>query len=175
MRTDRSVLFVRENESNYLKYWAGIVAGSQSGSTPKRAGKDGTISASVVSAAISVPAARAKVPVHIPVEARPASNPTCGQTSAIPLDLANMMAAAIERSFEANERALGGDRYADAAHLGKSSSGICNFTSRRERRSDEFWRCGGCEKGAVGIGFVEFASTAIRGEVRTHVWDQFAA
>ena len=105
-RTDRFVLFVREKESNYQKSWAGIVAGSQTESTQKRVEKDGTISASVVSAATSVPAARAQVPVHIPVEARPASNPTCGQTFAIPTDFANMMAAATEAALKAMKERL---------------------------------------------------------------------
>ena len=38
--------------------------------------------------------------MQIPVEARPVSNPTCGQTSAIPLDLASMMAAATEAALK---------------------------------------------------------------------------
>lgn len=99
-RADRSVTFVREKDANYPKSWAGIVAGSQPDNGPKRVVTDGTISASIASAAASVTAPRVQSTVHTHVEAPPVTNPTCVQTPAIPVDFASMMAAAIEAALK---------------------------------------------------------------------------
>ena len=102
-RTDRSVAFVREQNANYHKSWAGIVAGASSptDSGPTREGKDGAVSASVASTtATAVPAARPQVsPSKILVEA-PRPSPFLGHPRAIPLDLANIMAAAVEAALK---------------------------------------------------------------------------
>ena len=62
-------LLCRENDSNYRRSWAGIVAW-QTCSMPKLIWKDGTNSATVAPAATASPAPRAQVPSQIPVEAR---------------------------------------------------------------------------------------------------------
>ena len=76
-RTDRFVAFVREQNENHPKSWAGMVAGASSptGSGPPRGGKDGAVSASVASTTVAVvPAARPQISLsQIPVKApRPA-------------------------------------------------------------------------------------------------------
>ena len=76
-------------------------------------------------------------------------------------------------SFEAYERASGGDHHADAARIGNSPSGICGSAIRRETRSDERWRCNGCEQAAVAIRCADLTGTALRRQVRTHVRHQF--
>ena len=102
-RADRFVAFAQEQNANYLKPWAEIVAGANSptDSRPPRGGKDGAVSAFVVSrTAAAVLAARPQVsPSQIPDEApRPA--PVIGNPPAIPSDLANMMAAAVEAALK---------------------------------------------------------------------------
>ena len=74
LRSDRCLAFVLKKETNYRKSWAGIVAGSPTDSAPKKAGKEGSISASVASStgAFSVP--RTQTPVEN----------YCGSTTSFP-------------------------------------------------------------------------------------------
>ena len=99
-RTDRSVQFNRERESNYPKSWAGIVAGSSpNAGGPTRSGTDGTVPASVASStAGAVPCGRAQAaPSRMHVDAPQISAPA---PQAIPLDFASMMGAAIESALK---------------------------------------------------------------------------
>ena len=102
-RTDRSVQFNWERESNYPKSWAGIVAGSSpNAGGPTRSGKDGTVPASVASSIPgAVPCGRAQAapsPMH--VDAPQISAPGSGHPQAIPLDLASLMGAANRRALK---------------------------------------------------------------------------
>ena len=95
-RTDRPVVFVREKDANYPKSWAGIVAGSQpqSNTVQKESRRDGTVSASVASTRVAQVSA-----AQIPVEAL-VSVPISAHPQVFPVDLANMMAAAIEAALK---------------------------------------------------------------------------
>ena len=100
-RTDRPAVFVREKDANYPKSWAGIVAGSQpqSNTVQKESRHDRTVSASVASTTVAPVAPAQASAAQIPVEAS-VSVPISAHPQAFQVDLANMMAAAIEAALK---------------------------------------------------------------------------
>ena len=97
-RPDRSIPFVREQESNYLKSWAGIVAGSPNSSVPKKPSPDGAVSASLASVTIATAHPRTSV-TKSQIPAQPVSAPA-SISPANPADLSSTMAAAIEAALK---------------------------------------------------------------------------
>ena len=91
-----------KRQTGYDQFAVGSNSQSKSGSVLTRNGKDGTVSASVASrAAVAVPASRAEsAAARIPAESPSVSGIATVHMPVIPIDLANMMAAAIEAALK---------------------------------------------------------------------------